>query len=170
MNRKQRLRGHTLIEILIACMIMTLLGVGLWTLLRSTYNSQYEVLGQNSANSYSRQAIDEIADNLRGAKAVTTATASEIIFTDNSNVPVRYWISGSSLRKTTNGLPAGGSVVVRDVQALSFNYWSYYNGVWLSSALPSNVANVKAVDFTATSTVNGSTRQTSGSVRIRQLQ
>ena len=47
--------------------VMSLLGMVLWTLLRSTYDSQYEVLGQNTANSYARQAVDDLADKLRGA-------------------------------------------------------------------------------------------------------
>jgi len=54
-------RGFTLIEMLISGLIMSLLGMGLWTLLRTTYDSQYEVLGQNTANLYSRQVVDELA-------------------------------------------------------------------------------------------------------------
>lgn len=168
MRRAKRSSGHTLIEVLVACLIMTILGLGMWTLLRSTYDSQYAVLGQNTANTSARQAIDELADGLRGAKGITAATVSEVTFTDNNGASVRYWRQESTLKKTTNGLPSGGTTVVTGIQSLSFYYWIYSAGGWSATAAPATPANVKAVDFTVTGTKNGSTRQMSGSVRIRQ--
>ena len=168
MKRRPTQSGHTLIEILIAGLIMTLLGLGLWTLLRSTYDSQYEIVGQNTANTYARQAIDEISDNLRGAKGLTAASASELTFTDNSGNAIRYWRNGTSLRKSTNGSPTGGTVVVMGIDSLSFGYWINTSGTWTYTTAPATPANVKAVDFTTRGTASGSTRQMSGSVRIRQ--
>jgi type II secretory pathway pseudopilin PulG len=168
MKRRNSQSGHTLIEILIAGLIMTLLGTALWTLLRSTYNSQYEVMGQNTANLYARQAIDELADNLRGSKGLTAATVSAITFTDNSGNSIRYWRNESTLRKSVNGSPSSGTVIVNGIDQLAFVYWLYSNGAWSSSTAPSTPANVKAVDFSVRGTMNGSTRQMSGSVRIRQ--
>jgi hypothetical protein len=147
---------------------MTLLGLSLWTLLRTTYDSQYEVLGQNTANTYARQAIDELVDNLRGAKAITAGSASELTFTDNSGNVVRYWREGTNLRKTTNGSPTGGTVVVTGINLLTFGYWLNISGAWAYSTAPSTPANIKAIDLTVRGIKNGSTRQISGSVRIRQ--
>src|SRR6266511_2863742 len=141
LRRRRRPSGHTLIEILVAGLIMTLLGLSLWTLLRSTYNSQYEVLGQNTANTYARQAMDELVDNLRGAKAITAGTASELTFTDNSGNAIRYWREGTNLRKTTNGSPTGGTAVATGINLLSFAYWLNISGVWAYSTAPATPAN-----------------------------
>lgn len=167
MSRRRKRNGYTLIEVLIAGLIMTLLGLGLWTLLRSSYDSQYEILGQNSANSYARQAVDTLADNLRGATGLTSATANDITFTNAGGSSIRYWVSGGNLVTTTGGSPSGGTVVAMSVTSVSFVYWTYSGGAWSSSTAPGTPANVGAVDFTASSTVNGATRAVSGSVRIR---
>lgn len=169
--RRRRPSGHTLIEILVAGFIMTLLGLALWTLLRSTYNSQYEVLGQNSANTYARQAADELADNLRGAKAITAATSTGVTFTDNSGNTIQYWRDGGSLKKAVtapNASPSAGSAIVSGIDALNFTYWVNSSGTWSTSTSPSTPANIKAIDFTVRGTMNGSNRQISGSVRVRQ--
>jgi len=158
----------TLIEVLIAGLIATILGAGLWSLLNRSYESQYEIMGQNNANATGRQAIDELADNLRGAAAITAGTASDLTYTDNSGASVRYWKSGTDLKKTVNGSPSGGTTVATGVQSFNCVYWSWTGTAWQSSSAPSNPANVGAVDFTATVTVNGASRQISGSVRIRQ--
>src|SRR5438552_762844 len=133
MARRRKQSGFTLIEILVGGLIMTLLGVGLFTLVRSTYDSQYEILGQNGANTNARQAVDEFADKMRGAKALSAATASELTFTDANNAANRYWVSGGNLCKTVNGAPTGGSVVVKSVQSVSCVYWTNSGGSWTSS-------------------------------------
>jgi type II secretory pathway pseudopilin PulG len=165
---RRRQSGYTLIEMLFVGLIATVLGAGLWTLLRSTYDSQYELLGQNTANANARAAVDELADKLRGAKALSAATSTSLTFTDNSNNSIRYWLTGGKLVKSTNGSPSAGDTVVRDVQTVTFVYWTNSGGSWTSSSAPTTPANVAAVDFSVTGTKNGCTRQVSGSVRIRQ--
>lgn len=168
MRRRQRQAGYTLIEALVAGLIMTLIGAGLWNLIRSSYDSQYIIMGENNVNANARQAIDELADRLRGASAVTAYATADITFTDNNGASVRYWRSGTTLRKTVNGAPSGGSTVASGVQALNFVYWSWNGSAWVSSSAPSDLSKVGAVDFTVTVTINGASRQLSGAVRIRQ--
>ena len=158
-------RGMTPIEVLIVGLVLTMVGVGLYTLVRSTYDAQYLLLNQNSANANSRSAIDTLADQLRGANGLTAATASDITFTDSTGT-VRYWLSGGNLVKTVNGLPAGGTTVQKNVTALTFLYQTYSSG-WTSSAAPATPANVGAVTVTATVSIGGATRQTSSLVRLR---
>ena len=164
--RYARRKGFTLIETLVVTLIMSVLGAGLWTLIRSSLDSQYEVLGQNTANTYARQCIDEIADNLRGATAVTAGAASDISFTNNSGQTIRYYRNEGRLLKTTNG--SGSTAIATSVQSISFTYWMYNNGAWTITTSPSTPANVKAVDFSIVDRFNGCQRQVSGSVKLRQ--
>lgn len=164
----RRARGFTLIEMLVAALVSVLLGAALWTLIRSSYDSQWEVQNQNMANLTARQQIDAFADSLRGSQGLTAAAASDVTFTDASGNAVRYWKSGSTLRKTVNSLPSGGTAVCSTVTALTFVYWTNNSGTWSSSSAPAAPANVGAVDFSVTISQNGMSRQISGSVRMRQ--
>ena len=169
-ERNSRIRrGFTLIEVLIASLVMTLLGLGVWTLLRSSYDSQYEIVGQNGANTNARQAVDELADHLRGANQLTAGDQRSLTFTDNSSNVIKYWRStGNSVLKTVNGLPTGGAVVSQNITSMTFVYWTNTNGTWSSTTAPSTPSSVGAIDFTVASKVNNSSRQISGSVRLRQ--
>src|SRR5204863_8124719 len=71
-------RGFTLIEMLVAGFVMVVFGTALWTLIRSSYDSQYLLMNQNTANMEARQVVDTFADNLRGAARLNTATSSDI--------------------------------------------------------------------------------------------
>lgn len=179
-------RGMTLIEVLVASLVVVLLGAGVWTLMRSSFDSQYELMGMNSANLNARQAVDMLSDGwgdsssgtavayegLRGANAITNAAASDITYTylDKSGTTqtVRFWLDNTNnLRRTVNAAPTGGTVVVSGVTALTFTYYSW-NGTSLAAGTVTSVANVGAVDFAVTAASNGATRQVSGSVRLRQ--
>lgn len=166
---RSRTRGMTLIETLISALMMVFLGAGLWTLMRSTYDSQYEITAQNTTNLNARQAVDELMDQLRGAKALTAAAASDVSFTDASNNTVRYWKSGSSLVKSVNGLPSAGTQVATGVSSLTFTYYPEVGTTWqAATSSPSTPANVVCLDCKAQVTINGSSRQITGSVQIRQ--
>ncbi len=164
--------GFTIIEMLVAMLISVTLGAGLYTLVRSSYDSQWELMNQNNANLGARQSIDFFADHLRGAAAVTAASATDVTFTDNSGNSIRYWLntSDSTLRSTTNASPTGGNIVVQDVTALKLTYWSWNSSTssWTSSTAPSDVTVVGAVDIAATVNMSGYSRQVFSSVEIRQ--
>jgi type II secretory pathway pseudopilin PulG len=185
---KRHHTGMTLIEVLIATLIMVVLGAGLFTLIRSGYDSQTEVLGQNTANADARMAVDELADHIRGAQIngpndgpLVMAEAQEIRFYDwydlydstqpHSLVVVRYWVSGSDLLQQVNGLPNAGKVVIYDLQTsgatFAFTYMTYNGTSWVSSSSSSTPYNVGAVKFMVPVLMSGRNRQISGSVRIR---
>ncbi|MCL5283867.1 MAG: prepilin-type N-terminal cleavage/methylation domain-containing protein [Armatimonadetes bacterium] len=162
-----RVRGITLIEMLVACLIMLLLGSGLFTLMTTGYGAQASITDQNTVDTRSRFVINTLADNLRGTTNLTAAGPSDVTFTDESDNSVRYWLSNGSLLSTTNGQPSSGNTLMDNVSSLSFTYWTYSNGSWSSSNSPSAPANVGAVDFTVVVTLNGYSRQLSGTVVIR---
>jgi len=162
-----RRRGFTLIEILIVGLITLLVGAGTWTLLRSSYDSQYDLMRQNKAQTYGRQALDTLLDRVRGATAVTAAAASDVTFTDSAGQALRFWRSGTTLRTTTNGLPSGGAQIVRDLQSFTCSYWSWSGSAWTQSSSPSDLSKVGAVQLTVVASVDGRQRQIASTVRIR---
>jgi type II secretory pathway pseudopilin PulG len=184
----------TLIETLIVGLISVLLGAALWTLLRSTLESRYSVMAENDVISSARQMIDIIADGWRddsnntiyyglrgatplssGAGALTAATATSFTYTykdianGNAPVTVRYYLSGTDLKRQVNGAPSNGTVVLSNVQGFSCVYWSKIGSSWTSSSAPTDLTKVGAVDITITIARNGASRQVSGSVQIRSM-
>jgi hypothetical protein len=148
--------------------VSVLLGAAVWTLVRTSYDNQYTLMNQNMVTTTTRQTVDTFADNLRGSKTMSACDASSMTFTDADSHAVRYWRSGTSLMKTVDGSPTGGAVAVSNVSAASFVYWTWNGLYWSSSTAPTTPANVSAVDFSITLTLNGSARKISGSVKIRQ--
>jgi Tfp pilus assembly protein PilV len=157
----------TLIEVMIATLIAVVLGAGVWTLLRSTYDSQYLILNQNQANTKSRTALDAMLETLRGASALTSAASNDVTFTHPSGT-IRFWHGGGKLLKTVGGVPSGGATVSDGISNMYIVYSTYSGGSWTSSSNPATPSAVGLVEVSVTSTVNGYSRTMKGSVEIRQ--
>lgn len=179
--RGNRRTGMTLIEMLVGALITTLLGAGLWTLVRSSYDSEALLLGQNSANTAARQAMDTLADKLRGAQpyasdgnaAIKIANASDITcYTNSSGDTVRLWRDTTTTPATLKqAVTTGGTTTTTlfsGLQSLAFTYWSWDGTTWATSETTTSRANLVGVSFTANVTVDGTSRQLSGCVRLRQ--
>ncbi len=167
---RRRQSGITLIEMLIVGLVGLMLGAALVNYVRSTYESQSSLLGQNASNTNARTAVDELADNLRGAVAFTAASASDVTFTwRNPSTGVvytlRYLLSGTDLIKQVT--PENGtmtqSVIANDVQSMTLTYLDVASG-----AATTNLANIGAVQFAVTATYAGTSRQMRGTVQVRQ--
>jgi type II secretory pathway pseudopilin PulG len=168
-HRRGRRRGFTLIEMLVAGAIMIAVGAGLWTLMRSSYNSEWILLNQNNAYATGRGGVDTLTDALRGLTALSSAAASDVTFVDGSGASVRYWLTEGGIHRTVGGAPTGGDVVVRNVSSLTFTYWSYSGSSWSTSTSPTDLSKVKALIVAANVSVNGYARQMSTTVRLRNL-
>ncbi len=170
MRTKSRSAGFTLIEMLVCALAMTILGAGIWSLIRASYDSQYMLMNQNEANTNARASVDTLADSMRGMQTLTAVAAGDATYTDNSGASIRYWRNSAdnTLRKTVGGLPSGGTQILNGVSSLTFTYWSYSAGAWSSSSAPSPLANVGAVDITVNGNFGGYGRQIFSSVKLRQ--
>lgn len=181
----RRRRGISLIEVMIAATMSVVISAGLWNLIRSTFDSQYLILNQNAANADARRAMDELADRVRGAQipsgntsALLTANNTEISFYDYADqydstqshtlVAVRYWFANGQLLRTVNNLPTTGSVIVSNVQSLSITYYQLVSGSWVSASSYADPTPVSAVLFVVNVSENGSSRQITSKVQIRQ--
>ena len=128
--------GITLIEMLIVGLISVILGLAVVALVRNTYDSRTIILDQNNANANARAVLDEIADRVRGAQfpsggttVFVAAGSSSVQYNDywdlydrtqaRSLVQVRYFLDGTALRQTVNGVT---KTLMTGVQSLQFTY------------------------------------------------
>jgi hypothetical protein len=162
----------TLIETMLVGLCTVLIGSGLWTLLRSSYDSQQNLLDQNTAGASVRVNVDTIIDGLRQATSISAATISDLTYgtsdSTGTSQTIRYWTENGNLLRTINGEPAGGTVVGTGVTLLTFTYYTWNVSGWASTVSPSMPSLIGAVDVTIQTDVNGSTRRAMGSVQIRQ--
>ena len=168
MKRRSNRRGMTLMELLIAGLIMSLVGIGIYNMIRASYDSQDRIIDQNTAIARGRQAIDDWVDNIRGAANVTQANNTSITIVNNAGESVRYWKSGTEIRRSVNGIPSTGLVVVRGVSVLDFTYWYWTGTSWSTTKAPTNTPTIGGLHISATMQMGSSTRTIVSDVKIRQ--
>jgi type II secretory pathway pseudopilin PulG len=170
MKRNSNIKGFTLIEMLIGTLCMTILGLGIFEIIRTSYDSQWMLMNQNNANLSARTGVDTMADKLRGMTTLSSATATSVQYSDSTGL-VRYWLNTAdhTLRTNINDSPSVGTIAVRGMTGLTFKYYSWNGAAWTSSLTPSPLNTVGAIDITATVSLNGYLRQVYSSVKLRQI-
>jgi Tfp pilus assembly protein PilV len=183
-----RRRGLTMMEVLIVSLLSLILGTALVMLTKASYDAQYSILNQNKAITDARDAIDNLADRMRGMQinsaaspvsCFSAATATDVTFYDYGNqysaggattlVPVRYWFTAAdkTLRRTVNSLPNGGLVVARNLTGVAFSY-SVKPSTITATPTSGQLASIYAVTITATMNVNGYAKYQTSYVQVRQ--
>ncbi len=135
--------GYSLIELVVTLAIILVVGVGLSQVFLSVFASENTVTTQNDATTNARTPIDVLADHLRNAQgvkvsnvyypAISAAAQSEITYRTEANTTVRYWLDGTSLKRTDS---AGTTVVMTGVSSLVFTYYkaaSYYSSTYTTT-------------------------------------
>ncbi len=134
----RRQAGVTLVEILVALLIVSLVAVGAAQLLGASWDSQQTVTGQNEVQRRAQEATDEVVDKLRGAAGVQFGEPSRAtcFFTDGSTRT--YYLEDGELRRDVYNAGTGGTVVgdvvCRDVTDLAFRYYRRYGVTWVEAA------------------------------------
>ena len=156
-------------EMLIAGLIMSLVGMGIYNMIRASYDSQERIIDQNTSISRGRQTIDEWVDNMRGVTNITAANSTSMTVVTNApaSQTIRYWLSGTDIRRTINGSPTAGEVIVRNVSALNITYYVWTGTAWASTSTPT-VAQIGGLKVTATVQMGDSPRTVVSDVKIRQ--
>lgn len=168
MKRIDRRRGVTLMEMLIAGLIMSLVGVGIYNMIRASYDSQDRIIDQNTSIARSRQSVDEWVDQLRGVANVTQADYNSVTVVNNAGQTYRYWKSGTTIRRSINNVPTAGEIVVRGVYSLNLMYWVWTGTAWTSTSSPSDVTKIGGLHVTTTVKMGDSPRTVVSDVKIRQ--
>jgi len=142
----RRIRGFTLVEILIATSVSAIIAAGLF--------SAYLFLGRNLTRLSNlqelqvadRQAIYLFTQDLSAAKAITSASDTQLVLKDASDSSVTYSYASGALSRE-------GSVILSGLSTFDFNYYD--------KAGNAATVLIKFADFTYTATLgtaNGGTQ------------
>jgi hypothetical protein len=159
----RRQRGYTLMETLIAGAMTVTLGCALWLGWSAAYSSWNVVQDQNTAYANGRQGIDRMVDELRGATAITAATASSVTITNAAGQSVRYALANGNLVRTVGG---STTPVALGITNLSLSYVLSTGG---TSSAPSQLSQVKGAVLTLAANGGEGARNFVTAVRMRNL-
>lgn len=176
--KKTRPSGFTLLEVLLALGIFSLLIVGIVSFFIAGFKNKEIIFEQLSVQSEARKMAQDFVNELRsatvssiGAYPLATAGTSTIVFytnldTDTYRERVRYFVDGTIIKKgiiKPDGNPLTYNPVseiitesVHSVMATTTSLFTYYdqsyNGGATSTALnqPVNVSQVRVVGLTVT--------------------
>lgn len=140
----KRIHGFTIIELIIVIVILSILAVIALPMLSSGFNAYFTARNLSDANWQGRLALARITRDLRALTSnnnITTATATQLTFTNNANTSVSYTISGSNLERNALTLANGVSSVTFD----------YYTSAGAATAV---IANIVYISITLNITQN----------------
>ena len=189
----RRQAGITLMEVLVTTVLMGVIAGGLFQVFANTYSDRDFVVRQGTLETSSRAPIDALADHIRDAQQVhsveppTQVSQSSVIAdgtktsityykSGSSTDTVKYWLSGTDLKRTADGSTV---TVLSDVQELEFQYFKIpagstnYNN---SSVAPTTDINVPTaaerpllsqISIRAKVSVDGYLREMASLVRLR---
>ncbi len=160
---RRRQRGTTLIEMLVTGVIMATLGCALWLGWMNGYTAWDTVRSSNNAYANGRAAADRMADELRGATALTSAAATSIAFKNSAGTSVTYTLTNGGLRRTVG---SGSATTVLGIASMSLSYVLSTGG---TSSAPSSLSIVRGVVITMTTTDGDTSRSIVTTVRMRNF-
>lgn len=120
--------GFTLVELIVAIFILSLLVFATFNLLDAHLSQGEVVVSSSDIAEEIRMAMDNMVDQLRTARTLTVARTSDLSFqgyvlgTEDLQT-VRYFLEGENLKMTCSALFEGDKVIASGVKSLTFNYY-----------------------------------------------
>lgn len=146
--------GFTLIEVVIVIIILSIIAAIGSRVIQAAFNSYNINQNITIANTAARLAFERMTrdiHNINSAASISTATSSQLSFTDINGNTVTYQLSGTQLTRS-------GQVLADGVSGLSFSYWDKNLN---STATPANICYVTpTLTFSFNNNVNYSLRST----------
>jgi prepilin-type N-terminal cleavage/methylation domain-containing protein len=134
-------RGFTLVELLVAMALLGLILAGVFTLQHQGIQSYLTGASRVEVQQNARTALELMVREFRSAQSVTAVGgAADVTFLDQTGATIRYQLSGTTLNRSINGVPAP---LVGGVQTLTFTYYSAFDAAnpanTVTTAVPGNV-------------------------------
>jgi prepilin-type N-terminal cleavage/methylation domain-containing protein len=147
-------RGVTLIELLVALVIMMLIAGGVSRILVRSWLSEEVTNDQNVAERAAQQAVDVVVDRLRAGAVVAAGDAGQVTVAYENGDTVSFFVQGHALRRTSylhdTGQTTTETVVPDFLTGLSFQYRQRDGAGW-KQADAAAVADWVVVSASATS-------------------
>jgi len=131
----QKTQGFTLIELIITILLMSIITVVVSTLFvqgLSAYNTGKQVINAYWQGEISLERMVRDIRAVRSSADITTASASQFVFTDTGGNSITYQLTGTSLMYNSQILADG-------IQSLTFGYYDK-NG-----AVTAVIANIRYI-------------------------
>ena len=152
-------KGFTLIEMVVVIVILSIIaGLGS-KVIGASFNAYLTNQNVTTANTQARLALERMTRDIHAissAANITTATASQLSFTDANGNAVSYQLTGSQLMRN-------GWVLADGVNTLSF---SYMDKNAATTTTPANICYVTTTLNITSGSVNYSLRSTSSAMNF----
>jgi prepilin-type N-terminal cleavage/methylation domain-containing protein len=113
-------KGYTLIEIIVVIIISSIIlfaGIRFFELAYLLYNNQKTVFDIEWQGRLATNMIKMDIQMIRSTTDITSATATDLAFTDEFGTSVAYQVSGTQLQRNSQ-------VLANDVQSIAFSYYN----------------------------------------------
>lgn len=144
--------GFTLVELVMVILIASLLSVAGLHLMRYMLQHSFYLPNQVQADLVAAEALeimvegDNQAKGLRFCKAVTTALANRIVFTNQDDQTITYRLTSGEIRRT---IAPGGPAMIpyfmasdMDLSGGGGSLFTYYDAAEAVTAVPANVRRI----------------------------
>jgi len=137
--------GMTLMELMVSTGIATLFVLGVIILTKFTLTQGlFAISNYNDLNAKSRQTLDVLSRDIRGAAVMTAFSTSAISLTNQSGIAYSYtWDGSNQLKRTYNGTT---STVLTNCDFLAFNVYQRNPTNGFTFVSTTNLTQAKLVD------------------------
>lgn len=171
MSLQKSERGLTILELLIAVMMMSALILALWSVYKANFGAFYSQATRSNIKGESGRAVATLANEIRQANTLTTATATDLVIAydldgDGDDDSVQFtWAgaSGNPLNRVSGGIT---TPLVSSVSSLAFAYYDSSNTLL---TFPVTLTQVKSVLITLASTSGDEAFTVRTQVSLRNL-
>jgi len=145
-------QGFTLIELVMVILIVSLLSVAGLHLMRYVLQHSFYLPNQVQADLVAAEALeilvegDSQAKGLRFCKVVTTASANQVVVTNQDDQTITYNLTGGALYRT---IGSGSPVMIPYFKAADMalsggggSLFTYYDAAEVVTAVPANVRRI----------------------------
>ncbi len=150
-----RKKGFTLIELIIVITIIGIIAGVVGYILLGTVDAWTFKANRNDLLWDGRLAVNRMVREIREIKdltSVTTASSSQLRFTNINNNSITYSLSGAGLNRTKDGT---ANILAQNVSSLSFTYYDSGGASIATPAVSPSATNIKRVRVNLTLTNGG---------------
>jgi len=158
-------RGFTFIEMTLVIVVVGFLGAAAVVGFTPVLNSWTQGESRSEAADTLAVALGRMTEEIsqmKDAKSLTIASASDFQFTDVNSNSIRYRLSGNQLLRNSD-------VLARNVQSLTFSYWDVNNASVASPTLSPSATNLWRMSVKVSATQGGQTVNLESQIHPRNL-